>query len=129
MNQIYLNNYNCFVIYNLEDIKFNSKNLDFRILNNLEFNKVDIKKFPLVKILKKLPEHNSLYETALVVINDFFVNKFLSNGISYPEMINYINKFANKKFILKLRKIPVKNVKNIYEIKNYLSFKLNTLGI
>jgi 1-deoxy-D-xylulose-5-phosphate reductoisomerase len=116
-------------IYMLENKTFYSKDLNFKILNNLEFNKVDKKQFPLVKILNKLPEYNSLYETALVVINDFFVNKFLLNDIRYIEMINLINNYANKKFILDLRKIPVKNTKNIYEIRDYLSFKLNTLGI
>ena len=44
-------------------------------------------------------------------------------------MINLISVYVNKRFILDLRKIPVKNVKNIYEIRDYLSFKLNTLGI
>ena len=116
-------------IYSLENTKFHSKNLNFKILNNLEFNKVNTKKFPLVNILNNLPEYNSLYETALVIINDFFVNKFLLNKISYMKMIDLINKYANKRFILELRKINVKNVKNIYEIRDYLSFKLNTLGI
>ena len=116
-------------IYSLENTKFHSKNLNFKILNNLEFDKVNTKKFPLVNILNNLPEYNSLYETALVIINDFFVNKFLLNKISYMKMIDLINKYANKRFILELRKINVKNVKNIYEIRDYLSFKLNTLGI
>ena len=39
--------------------------------------KIDYKKFPLTKILSLLPQYNSLFETALISINDYFVQKFL----------------------------------------------------
>ena len=41
-----------------------------------EFQKVNIKKFPLVKLLKKLPSESSLFETILITINDYLVFKF-----------------------------------------------------
>ena len=60
----------------------NSKNLDFGILNNLDFRNVNPKKFPLVKILKILPKNTSLFETILVSINDKLVDLFLNKKLN-----------------------------------------------
>jgi 1-deoxy-D-xylulose-5-phosphate reductoisomerase len=59
-------------LYFNHDKKINSKNLNLSLLNNLEFSTPSVKKFPLIRILKRIPEYNSLYETALITINDFF---------------------------------------------------------
>ncbi len=118
-NSIYINN----------EKKISSNPINLKILNNLEFNKINSKKFPLTRIIKLLPEHNSLYETALVTINDYFVNKLLSNKINYLKMINLINKHIYNKSILKLRDFSIKNIQDIYKIRNYVSLKLDKLGI
>ena len=98
-------------------------------MNNLELNIIDHKKFPLVKILKKLPVNSSLYETILISVNDYFVFKFLNNKISYKELINLIYKYSNFKEFQKYKKIPVKKVQDIYKLRDYVSFKLDSLGI
>ena len=111
-------------IYNNRNEYFESKSINLDILNNLELKKVNINQFPLVKILNKLPKFNSLYETAIITINDHFVYSFLKKELSYNKMIKMINKFCNHKDILKFKRIPVKNVEQIHEIRNYLSLKL-----
>tara|TARA_A100001011_G_scaffold327261_1_gene351294 strand:- start:49 stop:1209 length:1161 start_codon:yes stop_codon:yes gene_type:complete len=116
-------------LYNFDKKKLKSKKLNIEILNNLEFRKIDNKKFPLIRILNILPNHNSLYETALVSVNDYFVSKFLNKRITYKRLIQLINKYAHYKDFLKFRKIRVKNVDDIYKIRNYVSLKLDTLGI
>ena len=40
---------------------FKSKKINLKLLNNLNFNKVDSKKYPLINILKKVPEENTLF--------------------------------------------------------------------
>jgi len=106
-----------------------TKNLNLDILNNLKLKKVDYEKFKLVKILKLLKDNDSLYETALVTINDYFVMKFLNNKISYNQMIKKIYLFANLKIFLKYRKICPNNLGEIYNFRNYVSMKLNNLSI
>ena len=44
--------------------------LDFNILNNLNLKEVEENKFPLVKLLNKLPKNSSLFETVLITVND-----------------------------------------------------------
>ena len=106
-----------------------SQNLNLEILNNLDLQKVDYVKFPLVKILNNLKEKDSLYETAIVTINDFFVSKYLINKIPYHQMIKLIYKYSNLKQFLKYRKIRPKNVMDIYKLRDYVCMKLNSLGI
>ena len=103
--------------------------LNLKILNNLELKNVDTKKFPLVKIIKKLPYNSSLFETVLITINDYFVFKFLDNKINFQKLINLILKFSNFKEFQKYKKIKPKNVDDIYLLRDYVSLKLDSLGI
>ena len=43
--------------------KIFSKELDLKVLNSLNFNKVDPKRYPMINLLKLLPKKLSLYET------------------------------------------------------------------
>ena len=43
-------------IYNNYNKKFKSKKININLLNNLNLNKVDLKKYPLIKILKLVPK-------------------------------------------------------------------------
>ena len=104
-------------------------NLNINFLNNLELNFVDKKKFPLIKILDLLPKKNSLFETAIIFINDFFVNKFLNKKINYNQMIKFIYNSINSNEILKLRYKQVNNLDDIYNLKRHLMFKFNKISI
>ena len=101
-----------------------SKKIDLNKLNNLNLKNVNLAQFPLVKILKKLPKYNSLYETAIITINDYFVDLFLKQKISYSDMIANIEKFANKRDILKYKKLPVKNINQVFFVNKLIILKL-----
>ena len=93
----------------------NSKEIDLKILNNLDFRKVDYKKFPLTKTLNILPEKSSLFETILVSINDKLVELFLDNRIKYTDISK---KMHNMLRLRDLKRYKMIKVKNIYEIIN-----------
>ena len=63
--------------------KIFSKKIDIKKLNTLNLRKVDIKHFPSIKIIKKMPEKISLYESVIVSVNDRLVNLFLLKKIKY----------------------------------------------
>ena len=44
-----------------EDFQSFAKKLDIKKLNNLDLSSPDLKKFPCLKLLKKLPEKNYLF--------------------------------------------------------------------
>ena len=116
-------------LYDNGNINFKTKDLNLKILNDLDLGNVDIKKFPLISLLKKMPNQNSLFETILITINDFFVFKFLENKIDFKKMMKLINNFSNLQEFQKYKKIKPKKVDEIYRLRDYVSLKLISLGI
>ncbi len=106
-----------------------SSPLDFKTLNNLNLQKVKKNKFPLVGLLDKLPKKSSLFETVLITINDYLVYKFLNKKINFQELTKLINMISNLKEFQKFKRIKPRNIKQIYNLRDYVHLKLNALGI
>jgi 1-deoxy-D-xylulose-5-phosphate reductoisomerase len=106
-----------------------SKNLDFSILNNLNFNKIDIIKFPVVKILNNLSNKDSLYETVIVATNDQLVDMFLKNKIKFTEISKNLLKIINNKEFKKYKRIIPKNIAQIEQLSKYVRLKIRLLSI
>ena len=119
--------YNSIYSTDIKSIKTHSLNL--KILNDLELKEVDTKKFPLIKILNKLPKYTSLFETVLITINDYLVFKFLEKKIHFQKLIKLIDRFSNLREFQKFKKIKPKNIDDIYKLRDYVSLKLDSLGI
>ena len=109
--------------------KIKSKKLDFPIINNLNFENVDLKKFPVVKILKNLPNNESLFETVIVSANDNLVQMFLNNKIHFLDISKTLIKILNNKEFLKFKQIIPKNIDEITKLSNYVSLKINSMHI
>ena len=116
-------------IYNSKKNKILSKNLNLNILNKLSLKLVDLKKFPLVKLLNKLPKNNSLDETVLITVNDYFVFRFLEKKINFKKMMYLIFKIVNSKEFMKYKNIKPKKIEDIYKLRDYLSLKLSRISI
>ena len=116
-------------IYFSESKNIKSSPLDFKTLNNLNLHKVEKNKFPLVGLLNKLPKYPSLFETVLITINDYLVYKFLDKRINFQDLTKLINKISNSKEFQKFKKIKPRNIKQIYNLRDYVHLKLNALGI
>ena len=116
-------------IYFRENKSLTTRSLDFKIVNNLELKEVEETKFPLVKLLNKLPNQSSLFETILVTINDYLVYKFLEKKINFQELNKLIYKISNNKEFQKFKKIRPKNLKEIYNLRDYVHLKIKSLGI
>ena len=119
--------YNSIYSSNTKNLKLNSLNLN--ILNNLDLQKVNLKKFPLVRLLNKLPNDSSLFETILITINDYLVFKFLNKEITFEKLINLIIRISNFKEFQKYKKIKPQNVHDIYDLRDYVSVKMETFSI
>ena len=116
-------------IYKDKIKKIATKNLDIKILNNPTLKEVNLSKFPLVNLLKNLPKKNSLFETILVTVNDYFVFKFLEKRIDYKKMIKLILKILNSNEFVRYKKIQPKNMEDIYKLRDYVSLKLSRMSI
>ena len=107
----------------------NSKNLDFKILNHLDFRNVNLKEFPLVRLLKILPVDTSLFETILVSINDKFVELFLNNKIKFTDISKKMNKILNLDNFKKYKKTKPKNIDEIIKMNKKIKKEIEHLII
>ena len=109
--------------------KIKSKKLDLSKINNLNFKKIDIKKFPAIKILKTLPYNHSLYETVIVAANDKLVHMFLNDKIKFSDISKFLLKIINTKEFKKYKRITPRNIAQIEQLSNYVSLKINSFRI
>ena len=109
--------------------KIKSKKIDIKILNNLDLKKIDHNRFPAIKILNKMNEKDSLFETVIVSANDKLVNKFLKNEIKFTDISNMLLKIIKLKEFIRFKKIKPKNIKDITKLADYVSVKINNMRI
>ena len=108
------------VLYNKSTI------LDLKKMNNLKLSKIDLKRFPVLKILKKLPKKHSLFETVIVSINDFLVENFLKKKIKFIDISKNLLKISNSTYYSKYKYIYPKNINDILLLNHKISKNLQT---
>ena len=111
-------------LFNNINFKYKSPNINLLKLNNLNFSKINLKKYPIVKILKLIPKEISLFETAMVSANDELVNLYLNHRIKYADIQIKLFKFLKKKKILNLKKYKPQNVSEIVKLNQYVRLKI-----
>ena len=109
--------------------KINSKKLDINALNNLSLEKISKKRYPMIKLLKRLPNKNSLFETVIVSANDTLVDMFLKRKIKFLDIQKKLFKLINSKEFQKYKKISPKSVKDILYLNNYVRLKINEKSV
>ena len=92
-------------------------------LNNLNLKFIDEKKYPSIKIIKKLSNKDSLFETVIVSANDTLVELFLNNKIRFVDIQKKLFKIINKKKFLKFKKKYPNKIQDIVELSNYVRLK------
>tara|TARA_B110000196_G_scaffold264920_1_gene237666 strand:- start:4280 stop:5161 length:882 start_codon:yes stop_codon:yes gene_type:complete len=116
-------------IYNEKNKKIITKDLNINLLNNLNFTEVNKKKFPVVDILKKIPQKNSLFETILVSSNDKLVDMFFKKKIKFIEISKFLRKILSLKEFQKYKHIKPKNFNQIANLDKFVRLKIETLRI
>ena len=109
-------------------LKINSK-IKMNLINNLSIQRVPQKKFPIQKILEKLPKTDSLFETVLVSANDTLVDLFLSRKISYNNIHINLNKVLTLREFQKYKNKVPKNLTEILKLNEYVRLKTQTLSV
>ena len=102
----------------------NSNKLNLKVLNNLAFEEINHKKFSVLKILNKLPENSSLFETILVSINDKLVEMFLANKIKFTDISKKMHNILNLNEIKKYKMIKPSRINDIIKLNNEIRHKV-----
>ena len=116
-------------LFEINDKNFTFEEVNFTNLNNLDFQKVNFKKFPINDILSAIPEKDSLFETVLVSANDTLVDLYLKNKIKYYDIYRNLKKILNLKEFLKFKKIKPKNLSQIQNLSNKVRLKTQSLSV
>ena len=109
--------------------KIISNKLDIKKLNTLDLQEISQKRFPVISIIKKLKDTDSLFETVIVVANDCLVNLFIQKKIKFIDISNNLLKILNKKEFIKYKHIKPKNIDEINKLSNYVSLKINSMSV
>ena len=111
-------------IYSSSNKIIKTDNLNLKKLNYLDLGYVNYKFFPLVKILKTLPNHISLYETVIITINDHLVDLFLKNKIKYNQIQKILLQFIQNKVFIKYKRMRPKKIEDIIFVKNNVNSEI-----
>ena len=114
-------------IYFEENLSLKSNKLNLEILNNLEFDKPDKKRFPGLLILKKITNLDTLFETALISANDELVNQFLQGKIKFYQIIDNLNAVLRSKSLKLLYKKKPSSFEQIDQFKKIVTMKTRTV--
>ena len=90
----------------------------------MQLSKIDKKKFPITKVLNKLPSNDSLFETVIVSANDHLVNLLLNHKITYLELIEKLLKIVSKKEFIKYKFIEPKKITDILKLNKLIKSKI-----
>lgn len=111
------------------DRKLETNKVNIDILNNLNLNNVNSKRFPMIKLLDFLPDNHSLYETVIVAANDKLVELFLNNKIKFTDIQKNLFKIIKKNEFQKFKKISPKNITDITNLNDYVRLKIDKNNI
>tara|TARA_B100000586_G_C20065721_1_gene408357 strand:- start:779 stop:1306 length:528 start_codon:yes stop_codon:yes gene_type:complete len=116
-------------IYQKKLKKIHTKKIDINLLNNLNLKKVDFSKYPSIKILKKINNNNTLFETVLISANDELVDLYIKNKINFMEINKFLIKILKfKKYSNLINKKP-KNISDIISLSEEVRLKTRQLCI
>jgi 1-deoxy-D-xylulose-5-phosphate reductoisomerase len=111
-------------LYSNDKKKLISKKINIKVLNNINFKKVNSNRFPMIKLLNHLPYEHSLFETVIVAANDTLVELFLKQKIKFIDIQKKLFKIIKSKDYLKYKKIYPVNAQDIIDLNNYVRLKI-----
>jgi 1-deoxy-D-xylulose-5-phosphate reductoisomerase len=106
-----------------------SKKINSKTLNNLNFYEVDKIKFPSIKLLKKIPKENTLYDTVITIANDELVKLFLQHKISLRQIVINLIKIINLKEYKKYFSKKPTSLKEIHGVRKLVRLKTNGISV
>ena len=116
-------------IYQENFKKIYTKKINIDLLNNLKLTKVNSSKYPSIRILKKIENRNSLFETVLISANDELVDLYIKNKINFLQINKILLIVLNNKKYSNLTKKKPKKLSDIINLSKEVRLKTRNLCI
>ena len=110
-------------LYGRKNHVLNVKKIDARILSKLNFQNVNTKRFPSIKLINKCLNLGFLAPTIVNASNEVLVNLFLTKKIGFLKIVNTINKIFRDKDFKKHAKRKPESIKDIQIADNWARLK------
>ena len=114
-------------LYGTKNIYLNNKKIDTNLLSKISFAKVDIKKFPSLKLINKCLNLGLAASIIVNASNETLVNLFLEGKIGFLDIVGSINKIFKDKEFKKYAKRKPNSVKEIKLIDKWARIKINDM--
>lgn len=116
-------------IYGKKNKVLNVKNINSKILNNLNFYNVNAKQFPSIKLIKKCLNYGDLAPTIVNASNEVLVNLFLTKKIGFLDIVSNINKIFKDKDFKKYAKRKSNSINDIKITDNWARLKTASMCV
>ncbi len=116
-------------LYRKKNNILNIKKIDAHILNKLNFQEVDVSRFPSIKLIKKCLIFGSLAPTIVNASNEVLVNLFLNNKISFLDIVKTINRIIIDKDFKKYATRKIRSIKDIQISDNWARLKTYSMCV
>jgi 1-deoxy-D-xylulose-5-phosphate reductoisomerase len=107
--------------------KIKTDKLNIKKLNFLDLKKVDIDKFPSIKIIKQLKNNESSLETLIVLANDILVDLFLLKKIYFTDIVRFLQKIIKMKKFNNHRLKKINDISSIIFLNNQIRTTINNM--
>ena len=105
------------------------KNINLKLINDLNFQEINKNKFPIDKIIRLIPNKDSLFETVLVSANDTLVDLFLKKKIKFFDIYKYLIKILSSNEFKKFKSRKPKNLEQITVLSRNVRLKTISLSV
>ena len=114
-------------LYPIKNNSLDQQKIDINKLNQMTFEKADVKKFPSLLLIPKCLNLGQSVPTIVNASNEVLVDLFLQKKISFLDIVKTINKIFKDKEFKKYAKRKPKSVEDIKKVDNWA--RLKTMGM
>ena len=111
------------ILYNKKTKIKNNSNIDYKIINNLNFQKINLKLFPSIKLINKCFVSGQSTPIIVNASNEVLVGLFLKGKIGFLDIVKTINRIFKDKDFKKYAKRKPNSLKVIKFIDNWARLK------
>ena len=111
------------ILYGGKKNILNIKKIDTKTLNNLSFQKVDVKKFPSINLIKRSLKFDSSIPTIINASNEVLVDMFLNKKIPFLDIVRIVGKIFKDEDFNKYATRKPSTIDDIKIIDNWARLK------
>ncbi len=117
------------ILYGKKNHFLDVKKISTKILNNITFQKVDINRFPSIKLINKSLKMGALTPTIVNASNEVLVDLFLRKKIGFLDIVKTINKIFKDKDFKKYARRKPSSIKDIKIADNWARLKTKSMCV